>query len=1843
MTPPRRSRQQNLDPGAGEGRPQARRSRGKVLRVMACGVPAALLVALVGLPAQGAGTPSALAATTATTLSTRAPHQQSLSERRAFVRAQLSPARIAELSRHLRLSQGQERGTKASLLHARVLPHGTLRDGKTIVRDYLGHRTMKDVIQPRAAPQASSSSLYYPDSSDSWITDPAGGVTSATTACYYPASAGSYNAVPGCFGPTGDVYAGEKLTVTDEFWLDCNDTGVVGCGYPPETSQPVSVYFEVVCQPFNVPGASDSTLIPAFGSQTVTANTIPDLGAPDDPVFAQVTFTMPTTSSCPMGPDENGGFPNAYVQAFATSDGTPDPNNSECCMDSATTFFWENGAETGIAPPAESNGAPCAQDSAGPGQSTAWGGDPVNTLEGECAESATDATLVTPGYPLAIQRNYSAALAGTSGPLGPGWTMPWFASLSVNATTGNVTFNAENGNQYLYTSDGAGTFTPPNGATSVLAQLSSGDYTLTTRQQDVLTFSSSGQLLSEVDPTGRGLSMSYTSGKLTSVTDAAGQTVTLTYTGSLLTTVTLPNGHTLAYAYTGGLLTSATVPGGSSGYKTSYAYNSSDLLTTVTDANGNVALQNAYNSAGQVTTQTDGTGAVTQFSYTTTSSGLAETDVTDPDGGIWTYLYGGNVLMEAIDPLGNETQYAYNSFLEPVEVTDPLGGFISMTYDNFGNLLTETDPLGNVQEWSYDGSNNVLTYTDGNDNVTTWTYNSMDEPTSLTDAEGNETSYTYNGTGELTAVVDPRGNVSGANAASYTTSYAYNSADQLTSVTNPGGGKTSYAYDPMGYLTSVTDPLGRVTAYSYDADERLTGVTAAGGGQTTYGYDGTGDVTSRKDADGNAWKYTYNSDYELVKATDPLGASESYTYDGDGNQLTYTDAASAVTTTTYDADNRALKVTYSDGTPTVTYAYDADGDQTTVTDGTGTRTLSYDADGELTTAEGPGSGSFSYTYDSDGNVLTRTYPDGTTTSYAYSADNQIASMTAGTATTTYSYDPASDLTSAALPDGVTEAGTYNGTGELTGLTDTSGSTTLDSYGLTLNADGQPTQEAVTQDGAAQPTSYYTYSSAGGLASACATSSGSSACSAASAGTATGTAPNPAAAGPPTGMVTSGEPGECMDDYHSGTTSGNKVDIYACSGAASSQQWTMETNDTIQIHGLCLAEAGTSNGSLVELATCSSGSTAQEWTAGASQELENTASGKCLDAPSATAGTQLEVETCANAAAQHWRPPYDGLPYAGEQTSGTAGDCLDNYHSSTASGNKVDIYACNGGAGSQLWTVQDSGTVQIQGKCLAVQSSGTANGDLVELDTCDGDANQQWAPAPYGLLVNPVSDKCLDAPSTTSGTQLEIETCATTAAQEWTLPSTTVPADPTGVTVTAGAGSATLAWTPPSTTGGSKLAGYTVTSSGGQTATAGPYATSATVSGLTAGTSYTFTITAANGVGSDTTAATSAVTPGNETTYTYDPAGNLTGSETDGLTTTSTYNADEELTESVTGSATVSYAYDADGQQTTAGSDTYSYNAAGELSKAITPAGTFSYGYDASGDLAATSLNGSLIQSTVWDLDNQLPQAAEETNSSGTTTADYLYGEAGTLASMTTPAGSYYPVSNSTGSVTGLLNSAGTQVSAINYSPYGTSSQTSLASGAPTSSIGYAGSYTMPGGTGLDDMRARDYSPATAGFISSDPMALLTGQPYAYAGDDPDEFTDPSGLCSWYNLFCDTQQHWRGALQITAGVAGIAAVAMCTIATEGLCGVVLELTVGFDLPVGSLLGAIGLNEAEGAFDYAVSGGCHSWAGLENDVGEHGLFGLGEGVLEEFVPFLQPAEGAHATPASWWHAWSHFNPF
>jgi len=77
---------------------------------------------------------------------------------------------------------------------------------------------------------------------------------------------------------------------------------------------------------------------------------------------------------------------------------------------------------------------------------------------------------------------------------------------------------------------------------------------------------------------------------------------------------------------------------------------------------------------------------------------------------------------------------------------------------------------------------------------------------------------------------------------------------------------------------------------------------------------------------------------------------------------------------------------------------------------------------------------------------------------------------------------------------------------------------------------------------------------------------------------------------------------------------------------------------------------------------------------------------------------------------------------------------------------------------------------------------------------------------------------------------------------------TAPDAPTGVTATGGLGSASVSWTAPASNGGSPITLYTVTSApDGKTCTTSD-ALSCTVSGLTSGTTYTFTVTAANAVG-----------------------------------------------------------------------------------------------------------------------------------------------------------------------------------------------------------------------------------------------------------------------------------------------------------------------------------------------------------------------------------------------------------
>jgi RHS repeat-associated protein len=90
----------------------------------------------------------------------------------------------------------------------------------------------------------------------------------------------------------------------------------------------------------------------------------------------------------------------------------------------------------------------------------------------------------------------------------------------------------------------------------------------------------------------------------------------------------------------------------------------------------------------------------------------------------------------------------------------------------------------------------------------------------------------------------------------------------------------------------------------------------------------------------------------------------------------------------------------------------------------------------------------------------------------------------------------------------------------------------------------------------------------------------------------------------------------------------------------------------------------------------------------------------------------------------------------------------------------------------------------------------------------------------------------------------------------------------------------------------------------------------------------------------------------------------------------------------------------------------------------------------------------------------------------------------------------------------LTGQAGTVSDSLTYDPAGNL----LASTGTTKPVlGYDGELEN-WDTGLVYLQARVYDPSISQFLTRDPLDAQTGQAYEYAGDNPVNFEDPSGLC-----------------------------------------------------------------------------------------------------------------------------------
>lgn len=278
-----------------------------------------------------------------------------------------------------------------------------------------------------------------------------------------------------------------------------------------------------------------------------------------------------------------------------------------------------------------------------------------------------------------------------------------------------------------------------------------------------------------------------------------------------------------------------------------------------------------------------------------------------------TFDFSGN-LVEVKDRWGFSTSYSYSNFLEAPFVGDNLLEVRRPKADGTGQDLVAkytytADGFSRVKT-----ATTYVTPTGGGPvapRTTTYDYNDRGQLVQVnhpdvtladgSDQSGVTTKYEYNG---------PRNQLSRiTNEENAKTDFlAFDSLLALpTTVLREGGTQpTTVAYDVMGNLVqqtqprgsvenelpaasqtildnlyrvaSTVDPAGRVTTYEYDVDSNLVKVTPPAGGFTTTAYDKRGFVTGGTSPDGT-WAQEVDANGNVRRSTDLRGFASHVRYD----------------------------------------------------------------------------------------------------------------------------------------------------------------------------------------------------------------------------------------------------------------------------------------------------------------------------------------------------------------------------------------------------------------------------------------------------------------------------------------------------------------------------------------------------------------------------------------------------------------------------------------------------------------------------------------------------------------------------------------------------------------------------------------------------------------------------------------------------------------------------------------------------------------------------------------------------------------------------------------------------
>ncbi|WP_394251280.1 DUF6531 domain-containing protein [Arthrobacter pityocampae] len=692
---------------------------------------------------------------------------------------------------------------------------------------------------------------------------------------------------------------------------------------------------------------------------------------------------------------------------------------------------------------------------------TGYANDPVNTATGNFIEPETDLGFAGLASGLVLSRMYNSLGSALEGPgvFGPGWASVLDQQLSLSdegarwvLADGRAVDFPRNGDawgravgeNYWLTRELATGFPDLDSVPEASSEL----LVVRDNQGGWWAFSPAGLWLGAGSGPGRTISVHRnapadpvdsdtdvsTNGVPDGVSGGAplisrlvhgrGRFLDIEYVDGRVAVVRSSDGRRVEYGYDdAGRLVSVTTETGTRTYR----WNDAGLIDAVVSTAGVVEAENTYDGQGRVILQLTQHGRRVRFAYL---PGRV-TVVSDEDGSrsnSWVADAKGR-LVGVLDSEDRRQSMAYDKHGNLVSLTERDGSVTVHAYDERGRRTRTVTPEGADLTYGWDEHDRLITLITATGSVVTYDYPNGStngstggstggipgDPCVVNDPLGGRTELQWED-GLLVRVTDPVGVSIGfeyddhgdliatRNAVGDEARIVRDQAGRPVAAVSPSGAETRFGYDARGVLVRREDADGAVWVFEHDPAGRMTASIAPDGGRTELEYGPTGDLIRTTDPLGRTIERVVDELGNVTAAVLPDGASWGFTHDTLSRLVGITDPAGHDWVREYDKVGNLTTVVDPTGVRT-DVTTDRTAGMSTITDAFATATYTFDQYGRPVRAESADGSAELTTYDAAGNPVELLDGEGGLTVLGRDLAGKITSITSPLgAVTRYEYD-----------------------------------------------------------------------------------------------------------------------------------------------------------------------------------------------------------------------------------------------------------------------------------------------------------------------------------------------------------------------------------------------------------------------------------------------------------------------------------------------------------------------------------------------------------------------------------------------------------------------------------------------------------------------------------------------------------------------------------------------------------------------------------------------------------------------------------------------------------------------